>query len=497
MKHSRPTRIFGIILLVGLIGWPVVANDAQPSVLDAKWEKLVESALTAERGQDGAVALDRWQAAFGYAKSKNYEDYLEIATGKLSALYDDLSRGEPDTRTIDALVGYLTQQERRSEAVEWLHRAIALKERESDRDVLFLAADHRLLAMHYQELQLPDLAERAMRQSLALREEHYGLVHLRLVDNLRQLANFLGEEGRYIEAAEPLRRATSIAERSWGVDSTRAADLRRSLVALEQLLAGEGDAELDGYRVAPEAAAGCGCRCSSFPELDELLDRGESSQAIALAEQYVAETEVEYGSMSLELATALEAIASVHEKLDPSINLAALERRLKILRHHLGDADPRIADAALDLAHIYRTRNDTPRAAVAYQLRVESLEAGGRFTADLATALTDLAHMQMDLSDVVAAVETYELGVKLWHDIAGPLAPETINVRRDWAKALVELEDFTRAEEGLLELARELEQSSRSRHHAYQLKRTQDELQRLYALARPATEAWNIDSGRR
>ncbi len=262
----------------------------------------------------------------------------------------------------------------------------------------------------YQELELHEVAERLLREALAIREASLGPEHPEVGTSLDHLGDLQWLRGDYPGAEATLRRALAIREKAFAPEHLAVADVLDNLGSVLEIQARYAEAEalheralaIREQKLGPDALP-------VAASLDDLavshLDRGDARTAEPLFRRALAIRESNLGADHLEVATTANGLgialfelrryaesASVHRRalairekvLGPEsssvgqslINLSAVDvelgrfaeaeaailRTTAIWEKNLRPDHPRIGTAHMTLADLYLRRGEAVRA---------------------------------------------------------------------------------------------------------------------------------------
>ena len=211
----------------------------------------------------------------------------------------------------------------------------------------------------YQQLELNEVAERALREALALREASLGPNHPEVGASLDHLGDLLWIRGNYPEAENVLRRALAIRERSLEQEPLAVADVLDNLGSVLEIQGRYAEAE-------PVIERGLALRerelgPNALPvaaSLDDLgvshLDRGDNAAAEPLFRRALAIREANLGPDHLQVATTANGLGIALFQLKRYDESLAVHRRALAIREKvLGPGSSSVGQSLLNLSSVY------------------------------------------------------------------------------------------------------------------------------------------------
>jgi tetratricopeptide (TPR) repeat protein len=356
----------------------------------AEAERLYRHALdTYERayGKDDLDIADTAnKLAMLYRAQGRYEEaerlYLRAIKIKDSGVFKDL----PPYEIFGNLALLYQDQGRDREAEQFYRRAIDEQERNFDKDdpvAVWLASDPSRLT------------------------------------RMSNLANFLGEQGRYGEAEQLFRRALEAQERTPGKEHPDTLITVNNLASLYHTQDRYAEADLHFRRALKGYERVVGndhpTTLSIASNLANLyLDQDRYAEAEPLARRAIDAQEKSLGKDHPDTLTSVNTLASLYRSQGRYADAEALQKRVVAgLERKLGSDHPNAITGTANLAKVYFAQSDWGRATQFWQRSTDSVIKrtlrGARDTRMTGTSRSDAEHWSLDFSRLVKA--TYRLAL--------------------------------------------------------------------------------------
>ncbi len=211
----------------------------------------------------------------------------------------------------------------------------------------------------YQQLELHEVADKLVREALALREASLGREHAEVAASLAHLGDLQWVRGEYPAAEATLRRALAIQERASGAEDLAVAEVLDNLGSVLEIQARYAEAEATHERALAIRERVLGPNALPVAaSLDDLgvshLDRGDSQGAEPFFRRALAIRESISGPDSLAVATTANGLAIALFQLnryDESMRLH--QRALAIREKVLGPQSSSVAQSVINLSSVY------------------------------------------------------------------------------------------------------------------------------------------------
>lgn len=299
--------------------------------------ELQHEAVRLNETAPGASALELAASledlAYAQWRKELLEESLATARRALGIRERELGPGHPSlARPLDALGTTAFYLDRWEESADYYRRALDLSEGDAEQ------AEARLITMSNLTITLETLgryaeAERLHRESLALRESHFGSDHPRTAHSLANFGTFLLNRRRPDEAAPLLERALAIQQRAKGPDHADVGFVLGDLAVLERERGNYPQAERYAVQAADTMRAALGPGHSRY---------GAALDRLASIQRRAGKLEAALASATLALEVLIGANGPDHSWVaDPHFTLGRIHADLGDLaaaRRHLARA---------------------------------------------------------------------------------------------------------------------------------------------------------------
>lgn len=328
-----------------------------------------------------------------------------------------------------------------------LRRALAIRERIHGPDDPRVADVLEDMAFLYKDAGAAPKAESVLGRALSIRMAAQGAEHEAVATTLQTQALVYSAMRRYADAVAARLRALAILEKKLGADHEKIAFALGPIALDYALMRDFARAEAASVR----ALAIWGKRGNEEEAARELTflgamyqDSGDYARALSTFERLLATREHSRPADHPDIAYALISIGQMHLERGDYARAEPVVKRAVAIYERAGDPT-RLAGALMNIGKVYMDVPDLARAQASFERARELLERSGKESADLATALDNLAQVHEERGAYAAAGPLLSKALAIREKLQGRDGPSVATSLSNIGSFRSSMGDFGRA----------------------------------------------------
>jgi CHAT domain-containing protein/tetratricopeptide (TPR) repeat protein len=443
---SALTRVFGLLLTVGILCAPVSAQQDLNAVLNQTNQlvatgnydaalvqaKKLEAGVKARFGANHpnyVIALN--QLLRIYAAQGKYPDAEKAAALALAIRQKALGAADPTVAESQInLASIYKLQGKYPQAEELYQRALATQQKLFGPDNPELANALSDLGVLYEAEGKHAQAEELLQRALAIREKALGADHPQVAEALGNIAVVYLSEGKYAQSEDSFKRALAIQQKTLGPAHPNVAATLNNLAEVDRAEAKNAEAEALYQRALAIYETALGAQHPSVAlalrNLAELYrEQGNYAEAEGFFQRALAINEKALGPSHPETGATLNNLAGLYVFEGKYKQAEALYRRgLSVWQSAFGPDNPDVANFLQNLAFASEAEGKHAEAEAGFQHALAIREkALGPDSPDVAASLIGLATVSATQGKLAQADASYQRALTIEQNAFGPAHP--------------------------------------------------------------------------